>query len=274
MAKKDMRSPVRVTSSSNHHSDLKHKGSLGNSSSSTSSRPKSKALFSPSPHAKTAGYEDSDHMYVETNDETEEANVGAGSNGHHVYFATAGASAGAGGGTYSHAHTHTHIATPNKDMNTDSSTSSSSTSDIHSPSGHHTTDSTSTGSSGNTSTIASSVTVGTTTTVAAADDDDDFDGIEETDEGVFNPYLFMSDLPPLNTIERNGVNIPPIAAEDRGKPTLVLDLDETLVHCTVEPVEKADMTFPVTFNGVLYDVYVSDMMLFPLSVYRRESTPM
>ena len=38
--------------------------------------------------------------------------------------------------------------------------------------------------------------------------------------------------------------------------TLVLDLDETLVHCTVEPVPDPDMVFPVEFNGVQYQVHV------------------
>jgi hypothetical protein len=40
----------------------------------------------------------------------------------------------------------------------------------------------------------------------------------------------------------------------RGPITLVLDLDETLVHCTVEPVPDPDMVFPVEFNGVQYQV--------------------
>lgn len=38
--------------------------------------------------------------------------------------------------------------------------------------------------------------------------------------------------------------------------TLVLDLDETLVHCSVEPVEKPDVIFPVDFNGATYHVHV------------------
>ena len=38
--------------------------------------------------------------------------------------------------------------------------------------------------------------------------------------------------------------------------TLALDLDETLVHCSVEPLTNAELTFTVTFNGVDYEVYV------------------
>lgn len=77
---------------------------------------------------------------------------------------------------------------------------------------------------------------------------------DEDDGGVFNPYQFISGLPPLDSIERNPVSLAP--SSDVSKPTLVLDLDETLVHCTVVPIPNPDMTFPVTFNGVLYDVYV------------------
>jgi CTD small phosphatase-like protein 2 len=37
--------------------------------------------------------------------------------------------------------------------------------------------------------------------------------------------------------------------------TLVLDLDETLVHCSVEPIDNAEVKFEVDFNGVSYQVY-------------------
>ena len=57
----------------------------------------------------------------------------------------------------------------------------------------------------------------------------------------------------MTSIARNDVTVPP--PED-DKPTLALDLDETLVHCTVEPIDNPDLIFPVTFNGTLYDVYV------------------
>ena len=38
--------------------------------------------------------------------------------------------------------------------------------------------------------------------------------------------------------------------------TLVLDLDETLVHCSSEVMKGADFVFPVQFRGVVYQVYV------------------
>ncbi len=40
----------------------------------------------------------------------------------------------------------------------------------------------------------------------------------------------------------------------RGAGHQVLDLDETLVHCSVEPSADADVTFPVEFNATTYQV--------------------
>ena len=85
-------------------------------------------------------------------------------------------------------------------------------------------------------------------------DDTTASSADEDYSGVFNPYQFISGLPPLESIERNKVALPP--STDASKPTLVLDLDETLVHCTVEAIPNPDLTFPVNFNGVLYIVYV------------------
>ena len=78
----------------------------------------------------------------------------------------------------------------------------------------------------------------------------------EDEEEAFNPYLFIAGLPPHNTVViRDKICLPPIKGVQT-RPTLALDLDETLVHCTVEPIAKPDLTFPVTFNGTFYQVYV------------------
>ncbi|KAJ2859432.1 hypothetical protein GGH94_006107 [Coemansia aciculifera] len=77
----------------------------------------------------------------------------------------------------------------------------------------------------------------------------------EDDEDEFNPYLFMADLPPIPkehtlrpyALPRKTRSSPPI--------TLVLDLDETLVHCALTAVENPDLVFPVEYNGFNYDVY-------------------
>lgn len=48
----------------------------------------------------------------------------------------------------------------------------------------------------------------------------------------------------------------PLGPADGRKPTLVLDLDETLVHSNVEPVENVDYQFGVNFSGAVYQVFV------------------
>ena len=79
---------------------------------------------------------------------------------------------------------------------------------------------------------------------------------EEEEEEVFNPYQFIAGLPPYESVARGKVWLPPIQSDSIGRPTLALDLDETLVHCTVEPIDNPDLVFPVTFNDALYNVYV------------------
>eukprot|EP01083_Nonionella_stella_P034881 95366_1 len=74
------------------------------------------------------------------------------------------------------------------------------------------------------------------------------------DHDEFDPYLFIKHMPPLPLEYRNRkACLPPL--KDSKKRTLVLDLDETLVHCSVEPLEGADLTFPVIFNSIEYTVY-------------------
>lgn len=81
---------------------------------------------------------------------------------------------------------------------------------------------------------------------------------EEDEEDEFNPYLFIKCLPAYSNVVPNPrakICLPP---KDPTTPpiSLVLDLDETLVHCTVEPIPDADMIFPVVFNGMEYQVHV------------------
>ena len=89
-------------------------------------------------------------------------------------------------------------------------------------------------------------------------DDDSQEYEEEDDEEEFNPYLFIKSLPSYNLVvpyPQHKICLPP---KDKTDPpiALVLDLDETLVHCTVEPIPDADMVFPVVFNGIEYSVNV------------------
>ena len=50
--------------------------------------------------------------------------------------------------------------------------------------------------------------------------------------------------------------IPAKSPKFKGKKTLVLDLDETLVHSSFVPFEKNDLILNVNFDGVFYNIYV------------------
>jgi NLI interacting factor-like phosphatase len=79
----------------------------------------------------------------------------------------------------------------------------------------------------------------------------------DEDEDEFNPYSFIKSLPSYELVAplRPPISLPP--KDDQAPPiSLVLDLDETLVHCTVEPVDDADLVFPVVFHGMTYQVHV------------------
>ncbi|KAL8218848.1 hypothetical protein R6Q57_022221 [Mikania cordata] len=83
-------------------------------------------------------------------------------------------------------------------------------------------------------------------------DDDEYVEFDE-----FDPYFFIKNLPALASVVPSfrPVLLP---KQTRSCPptTLVLDLDETLVHSTLEPCVDADFTFSVNFNLEDHKVYV------------------
>jgi len=77
----------------------------------------------------------------------------------------------------------------------------------------------------------------------------------EEREEEFNPYTFIKNLPFRDRPSPGGhALLPPVLPTDLPF-TLVLDLDETLVHCSTESLALPDLVFPVTFNSVEYTVF-------------------
>eukprot|EP00535_Pseudo-nitzschia_heimii_P009075 CAMPEP_0197191936 /NCGR_PEP_ID=MMETSP1423-20130617/24272_1 /TAXON_ID=476441 /ORGANISM="Pseudo-nitzschia heimii, Strain UNC1101" /LENGTH=436 /DNA_ID=CAMNT_0042644729 /DNA_START=95 /DNA_END=1405 /DNA_ORIENTATION=+ len=88
-------------------------------------------------------------------------------------------------------------------------------------------------------------------------DDGSSQGSDIDEEEEFNPYAFIKSLPDYEEVKSFcPTDRLPGKDEDAPPISLVLDLDETLVHCTVEAVDDADLTFPVEFHGMTYQVYV------------------
>ncbi|CAI0381230.1 unnamed protein product [Linum tenue] len=83
-------------------------------------------------------------------------------------------------------------------------------------------------------------------------EEDEYEEFED-----FDPYFFIKNLPELSSVVptfRRAL----LPKQTRSCPptTLVLDLDETLVHSTLEPCDDADFTFPVHVNQEDHMVYV------------------
>ena len=56
--------------------------------------------------------------------------------------------------------------------------------------------------------------------------------------------------------EKDEPLLPPKEKEFENKKTLILDLDETLVHSSFTPFEKNDIILEVDFEGIMYNIYV------------------
>ena len=73
-----------------------------------------------------------------------------------------------------------------------------------------------------------------------------------------NPHA--SSLTPSNHSDKlnnkEELLLPPKEKEFENKKTLILDLDETLVHSSFTPFEKNDIVLQVDFEGVIYKIYV------------------
>nr|XP_043620958.1 uncharacterized protein LOC122592728 isoform X1 [Erigeron canadensis] len=69
-----------------------------------------------------------------------------------------------------------------------------------------------------------------------------------------DPQMFIRNLPDLSEV---GTNLCPATLPgERKTVTLVLDLDETLVHSSLEHSDDADFTFPVLIDSIEHTVYV------------------
>ncbi|XP_042501127.1 CTD small phosphatase-like protein 2 isoform X2 [Macadamia integrifolia] len=81
------------------------------------------------------------------------------------------------------------------------------------------------------------------------------DDVEEIDD--FDPFLFMKNLPNLSSVVPTfRPMLLPKQTRSCPRTTLVLDLDETLVHSTLERCDDANFTFLVNFNLKEHTVYV------------------
>ncbi|KAL2930743.1 CTD small phosphatase-like protein 2 [Bienertia sinuspersici] len=101
--------------------------------------------------------------------------------------------------------------------------------------------------------------------IRPGEQDADHKSFVESDEAqYFDPHSFIRNLPDLSEIvPSTRPTILPKESRERKPITLVLDLDETLVHSTLEHCEDADFTFTVFFNmkeHTVYSIYAEQLL--------------
>ena len=87
---------------------------------------------------------------------------------------------------------------------------------------------------------------------AAVQQDQEYEDQEEEEEAdEFDAYTFIRNLPPRQASLARPICLP---KKTRGTHpvSLVLDLDETLLHSSIVPIPTYDIVFPVHFNAVNY----------------------
>jgi len=71
-----------------------------------------------------------------------------------------------------------------------------------------------------------------------------------------DPIEYPNNQNPVNYIPTGDVLLGPTTPRTAGKKTLVLDLDETLVHSSFKPIPAADFVIPVEIDDQVHQVYV------------------